>query len=973
MWGRKRRAMFQEDQSPALIHSLEGQRHFLRRLKSVLDEELGEAPLHVCIEAANPRMLGRSSELLMQLMLSTNFGSSPPDAVNGIQIHFIADRLSVPPLDGHVLAIGGPRSNVISRIAMEYEMNYSDRLPFYRRYTGACFRMRYSHIHRRDYDDRVLTDIESLDSTALEIIYHYYNDIQQMGEPDSPVYLFSANRCILSAPHRELPSLSLDLRNLGQRGVLTSARPVSDYVLYDQTVETLLPNVFSTNMKSHALLIMHGLRNLGTFTGAALLDDPDHLAALRARLVQFRARREAERAVAAQRCWSVIRPLEHVISELDPARSKVLTERLGYDAERTLHGQTIALKAHRQVDDIANKDDEGVDWARVEHFNQEIKRQHYSARRDRRRRSVVKFDQIDENQILDAMSLPRDPQMRRHQIYVLGCFEAKKTVFTQQTRAMTLIHALFKAGKIGKGRKICIIGGGVSGMAAAVAAAETGTRVVLLEQEDTLAPVINRESLRYLHPRFYDWPQAGCEDRETDFPLSALNWKAGSAGKVLTQLNEQFEDFQREREGLGDFTDFTVYRRFPARMVLYDPQNRKHVVAKWQYALNEDGILEPCQSAPSISEQVRAHRTVDSKFTEKDWWDQWRKQTSAYIAHLQTMGASGEDYPPTPESSDSGRELDDYPWSIVDCDVVVFATGFGQEIPEANKLGLPETMLLNKGYWTPDTKAFEVASPKRATDSPVSPDTPKAAEFERDKLFVVSGSGDGALIDILRLCIEKFDHEGLVTQLNALLSPNLNGAVWANQSDVLVFGDELARLFASDDFRLVEGEKERLAQIDQVMSGFDIDAFLDRLNVNLNRVQVYNVSCDPQPFWPASCTAHRLLVWCLYKKGRVRFIQGVITGYIEGEEGVASQLHIRRRLAGKTRRIEPKGVVIRHGVGSQNAQFLRIQGLLPEDSDSRTPEQIADDGRRLVALLRLSSTLHPETEKFFRHTIKHLR
>ena len=59
-------------------------------------------------------------------------------------------------------------------------------------------------------------------------------------------------------------------------------------------------------------------------------------------------------------------------------------------------------------------------------------------------------------------------------------------------------------------------------------------------------------------------------------------------------------------------------------------------------------------------------------------------------------------------------------------------------------------------------------------------------------------------------------------------------------------------MFESDDFKLVEGEKDRLAQIDQVMSGFDIDAFLDRLDVKLNPVQVYNVANVPQPFWPAS-------------------------------------------------------------------------------------------------------------------------
>ena len=976
MWGRKRRAFYAVDPVNPDAMQDGGKPHFLDKLKAVVDDVLGPAPLHVCIEAANPRMLGRSSDLLMHLMLSTNFGSSPPSSRNGIQIHFIPDRLSVPALDGHVLAIGGPRSDVISRIAMEYEMNYSDRLPFYRRYTSACFKMRYTHINRRDYDDRVLTDIESLDETALEIIHHYYNDINKMRDqvkanprsPSKDIYLFSANRSILSAPKRSLPSLSIDLTALQESGVSILARPVSDFVLYDHFVETLLPNVFSKGVDQHGLIIMHGLRNLGTFAGAGILDDPAHLETLRSRLEQFKLRRSEGSAKADQRCWSVIRPLEYVFEQHSEAEAIKLISGLGYGPIREMHGESLAIQAQNTSEALDEAKQNLVEWSRVERFQAEIRRQHYDKPVEKRRRSAVKFDQIDENQILDAMSLPRDQHMRRHQIYVLGCFEAKKTVFTQQTRAMTLIHALFKAGKIGKGRKICIIGGGISGMAAAVAAAETGTRVVLLEKEPELVPVIDRKSQRYLHPRFYDWPEKGCEHGSTDFPLPALNWTAGRAETVISTLVDQFEAYQARRASLGDYTDFSVYREFPVQMLLFDRQNRKHIVANWHFGVDEDGEMRAVTEPRSIQEQLERRRRKHATATEADLLAERRMKASAYIAHLQKMGEGDHGYParrdPRASAAEEYNAADD-PWSIVDCDVVVFATGFGAEIPrEFNaKVNppMPEDLILNKGYWTPDETGFGRAS------EPL--EIKEDAESAPDRLFVVSGSGDGALVDILRLCIENFDHERLVNELNALLSPRLNGAVWANQSDVLVYGDELSRLFESDDFKLVEGEKDRLAQIDQVMSGFDIDAFLDRLDVKLNPVQVYNVANVPQPFWPASCTAHRLLVWCLFKKGRVRFIEGAITGY-EADEAQKA-LHIRRKLAGKTRRINPSGVVIRHGVGQRHAGFLKIQGVL--DEESRSHEDIANDGRRLVALLRLSNTLHPETEKFFRHTIKHLK
>ena len=80
MWGRKRRAFYAVDPVNPDAMQDGGKPHFLDKLKAVVDDVLGPAPLHVCIEAANPRMLGRSSDLLMHLMLSTNFGSANPFA-----------------------------------------------------------------------------------------------------------------------------------------------------------------------------------------------------------------------------------------------------------------------------------------------------------------------------------------------------------------------------------------------------------------------------------------------------------------------------------------------------------------------------------------------------------------------------------------------------------------------------------------------------------------------------------------------------------------------------------------------------------------------------------------------------------------------------------------------------------------------------------------------------------------------------
>lgn len=131
--------------------------------------------------------------------------------------------------------------------------------------------------------------------------------------------------------------------------------------------------------------------------------------------------------------------------------------------------------------------------------------------------------------ILTHMSVKGEPG-----IYVLGCFERRVTLYSQQVRALNLVYALHHEQRLKPGDSIAIVGGSVAGMTAAAAAATLGYKVTLLEQHDHLLPLLRGNHSRWLHPHIYDWPEEGSEEPDAGLPL--LDWKASVAGDVATQL-----------------------------------------------------------------------------------------------------------------------------------------------------------------------------------------------------------------------------------------------------------------------------------------------------------------------------------------------------------------------------------------------------------------------------------------------------
>ena len=250
--------------------------------------------------------------------------------------------------------------------------------------------------------------------------------------------------------------------------------------------------------------------------------------------------------------------------------------------------------------------------------------------------------------------------------FVLGAFENRVTLYSQQVRALNLIYALHNEKDHEEPLSIAVIGGGVAGLTAAAAAAHLGMQAYVFERKPNLLSLQQGCDIRWLHPHIYDWPM---DDTELPYAgLPVMDWEESTAGDVARQLLDEFKNHE------GRVEVFV---------------NVKDVV---------------------ISDDCRIEWT-DAK--------QWKgKQKSA----------------PSPRNAPGERTFD----------AIIFAVGFGVE--------KHERLRDVSSYWRNDSL------------NQVPPDF----NGERSTV-VISGVGDGGLIDLLRACIDGF-HQGRL--LRELLPPS---------------------------------------------------------------------------------------------------------------------------------------------------------------------------------------------------------
>ncbi|MCY1083714.1 ATP-binding protein [Archangium lansingense] len=250
---------------------------------------------------------------------------------------------------------------------------------------------------------------------------------------------------------------------------------------------------------------------------------------------------------------------------------------------------------------------------------------------------------VTERDILQQMAVREEAG-----VYVLGCFERRITLYTQQVRALNLVHSLFVEERLKSGSRLAVIGGGAAGLTAAAGAAIRGARVTVFEQASDLLPMFRNNRQRWLHPHLYDWPEEGSEEEQANLPV--LDWEADLAGNVAERLLAQWQPL------------------------------------KQKYGIEVHTRVQRLQLLPGSSAPRRLTWNTDS-FDEGDF------------------------------------------------EAVLLAVGFGTE---RTLKGAP-----SRSYWEDDNldRLHASSTPRR---------------------YLISGTGDGGLIDLLRVRLRDFRHERII-------------------------------------------------------------------------------------------------------------------------------------------------------------------------------------------------------------------
>lgn len=398
--------------------------------------------------------------------------------------------------------------------------------------------------------------------------------------------------------------------------------------------------------------------------------------------------------------------------------------------------------------------------------------------------------------------------------YLLGLSSVRQTVYSQQWRAIRLVYSLFETRRISAGGTVVVIGGGIAGMTAAVAAAYCGAgRVRLLERQPHLLHLQRGNQTRWLHPRIYDWPQANSLDPDTRLPF--LNWSAGTAGNV-------------------------------AKKILYE----WHKLIRHKFL----PIDEICNASDA--------RIICGPVVT--WNDLNGHHTQAAAA-------------------------------------VIVATGFGLEnlIGNGDGKGVDGT----PSYWHNDDF-----------------DQPSLMPIAGKRRILVSGTGDGALIDLLRLCIRDFVHADvvrdffpvhekhtahLIRELSCCQNKIASGEVRNAVALLQVFENKF------------DSPNEPVEEVRQALS--HVDARLrERMR---DDTQVVLNGTEDSPLSHRSSLLHTFLTWRLLVNG-VQYIQGKLKS-VKTEDSL--YIATFERACGGEFNQRFHRVIARHGANDKNLKHLSVQ------------------------------------------------
>jgi len=239
------------------------------------------------------------------------------------------------------------------------------------------------------------------------------------------------------------------------------------------------------------------------------------------------------------------------------------------------------------------------------------------------------------------------------------------------------------------------------------------------------------------------------------------------------------------------------------------------------------------------------------------------------------------------------------PYSTKNFDCIIIAAGFGIETVYPNtRYG---------SYWDPDDLDLEVKSTK-------------------SKHYLVSGCGDGGLIDALRIRIKNFNHEEFTKSL--LQDPEL---------------DEVKQKLLQIEANAPKEEEEFGSYIMEQYNELDLpDSLIDNLSKRLRKDTTLELNGrKTTPMIPGACLINRFSIFLLIKLGEISYDDGKI-GKVANN---GNKYVVEFDKGNKSLEKEYDDVVVRHGPKRIVSELLTNGLSLPEvDEKDKVAHRAWPDG-----------------------------